>query len=147
MLLPLQEGQLLLPNTVVLEVVNYEQAEVEPIADAPQWLLGYQEWRQQHVPIVAFEVMLERAGVKLAERPRLAVCKTLGDNPERPFLAILLSSIPQLIYLTEDAIMPIKDEEDLGDLVQQQVLVGGQEAWIPDLSLLEWRLQEALTQG
>jgi chemosensory pili system protein ChpC len=147
MLLPLQDCQLLLPNTVVLEVVNYEQAEVEPIADVPDWLLGYQDWRQQRVPIIAFEVMLERASLKLSERPRLAICKTLGDNPERPFLAILLSSIPQLVQLTEDAIMPIKDEEDLGDLVQQQVLIGGQEAWIPDLSLLEWRLQEALSAG
>ncbi len=145
MLLPLQVGQLLLPNAIVLEVVNY--ADVQPIVNAPHWLLGYQDWRQQQVPVVAFEVMLERSPLELSERPRLAICKTLGDNPERPFIAILLAAIPQLIHLNEDTIVPLKhQDEELGDLVQQQVTIGNQEAWIPDLSLLEWKLQEALTQ-
>jgi chemosensory pili system protein ChpC len=76
----------------------------------------------------------------------MAVCKTLGDNPERPFIGILLSSIPQLVPLNEDNIVPLKHNDDgLGDLVQKQVAVGEQEAWIPDLNVLEWRLQEALT--
>jgi chemosensory pili system protein ChpC len=144
MLLPIQGAQLLLPNAVVLEVVNY--ADVQPIADAPHWLLGFQSWREQQVPVVAFEVMLERSSLELAERPRMAVCKTLGDNPERPFIGILLSSIPHLVPLNEDNIVPLKhNDEGLSDLVQKQVAVGEQEAWIPDLNVLEWRLQEALS--
>jgi chemosensory pili system protein ChpC len=92
--------------------------------------------------------MLERSSLELVDRPRMAVCKTLGDNPDCPFIGILLSSIPQLIQLDEDAIIPLKNrEEELGDLVQKQVAIGEQEAWIPDLNVLEWRLQEALSTG
>ncbi len=143
MLLPLQSARLLLPNAVVLEVVSYKA--LQPIEDAPEWLLGYQSWRERLVPVVAFEVLLERSTLKLAKRPRLAICKTLGGNRECPFIAILLSSMPMLVQLSEDVLVPLKKREELGALVQRQVTVGGHRAWIPDLNALEWRLQEVIS--
>ena len=49
-LLPLQSGQLLLPNISVSEVVGYGEPEEVP-KGAPDWLHGVMSWRHYQVPL------------------------------------------------------------------------------------------------
>ena len=142
-LLPLQDAQLLLPNASIAEVVGYQQP--AQIPGAPSWLLGFYEWRQERVPLVVFETLVERASPSVGHRARIAVCKTLGGNPRRPYIGLLLSAMPRLVRVTEDVIAPLDKPEDLGSNVKSQVTVSGETAWIPDLHALEWMVQEALS--
>lgn len=140
-LLPLRGALLLLPNASISEIVGYH--EPTPVKNAPEWLLGLQDWHQQKVPLVSFETLVGRGSEEVGHGARVAICKTLGDNPERPFIGIVLSSMPQLVRVTEDAIAPLSEEEDLGSAVLRQVAINNQAAWIPDLNALEWIVQEA----
>jgi chemosensory pili system protein ChpC len=142
-LLPLKGAQLLLPSASISEIVGYYKP--TPIAGAPQWLLGLFDWHQQKVPLILFEALVQKgSAAEIGHGARVAVCKTLGGNPERPFLGVVLSSMPQLVRVTEEVIAPLSGQEELGSVVQRQVVVNNSPAWIPDLNALEWVVQEAL---
>jgi chemosensory pili system protein ChpC len=141
-LLPLKGAQLLLPSASISEIVGYH--EPDAVAGAPQWLLGLLPWHQQKVPLISFETLVEKGAAEIGHGARVAICKTLGGNPERPFLGIVLSSMPQLVRVTEEVIAPLSEEEELGSVVLRQVVVNNRAAWIPDLNALEWVVQEAL---
>ena len=51
-LIQVAEARLLLPNATIAEVLSY--ADPEPVANAPDWLLGRIRWRGWQLPLVAF---------------------------------------------------------------------------------------------
>ena len=143
-LIPLHHGQLLLPNASVAEVVGYKEPEVLP--ETPDWLLGMVSWRRQQVPLVCFDSLSGMSPGDVAIRARFAVCNALGGNPERPYIALLAQSIPRLVRVSEDVIETDPEPVELGKPVQRQVLINGERAWIPDLDVVEWLVEEALTK-
>ena len=50
-LIQVAEARLLLPNATIAEVLSY--ADPEPVADAPDWLLGRMRWRGKLLTICA----------------------------------------------------------------------------------------------
>ena len=45
-------ARLLLPNATIAEVLSF--ADPEPVANAPDWLLGRIRWRGWQLPLLAF---------------------------------------------------------------------------------------------
>lgn len=142
-LLPLRGGQLLLPNASVSEVIGYRDPEPPP-DNAPDWLLGVMSWRQYPIPLVSFDSLLELSDTTVGARARIAICNTLNGNTERPYVGILLRSIPHLVRVIEPLITPMEQPGDIGEMVARKVRISGQEAWIPDLDALEQALEKIL---
>jgi chemosensory pili system protein ChpC len=142
-LLPLREAQLLLPNASVSEVVSF--TELTSVPDMPNWFLGILSWRQREVPVISFEELVEVPSDESRPSSKIAICNTLGGNPRRPFIGLLLSSMPKLVRVTQKVITPLDNEHDLGAAVKRQVVINGEEAWIPDMNSVEWVVQEALS--
>ncbi len=142
-LLPLNAAQLLLPNASVSEVVAFQ--DLTPASDMPEWFLGFQTWRFQEVPVISFEDLVETPSAAPGPRSRVAICNTLGGNPRRPFIGILLASTPRLVRVTQQVIAPQDNLHDLGSAVQREVVINGEDAWIPDMNAVEWVVQEALS--
>jgi chemosensory pili system protein ChpC len=142
-LLPLNKAQLLLPNASVSEVVAFQDLTTAP--DMPEWFLGFQQWRFQDIPVISFEQLVEAPYIDPGPRSRVAICNTLGGNPRRPFIGVLLASMPRLVRVTKEIVAPQTNLHDLGPAVQREVLVNGEEAWIPDINAVEWVVQEALS--
>ena len=140
-LLPLQAGQLLLPNTSISEVVGYRQPDSRP-EDAPEWLLGNMSWRQFQVPLINFDLLLDERQREIGNRARIAICNSVGGLAERPYIAILLRTIPRLARVTEETIAPLGGESI--PMIARHVSISGQEAWIPDLDALESELSRIL---
>ncbi|MCB1857750.1 MAG: chemotaxis protein CheW [Gammaproteobacteria bacterium] len=141
-LLPLQSGQLLLPNISVSEVVGYGEPEEVP-KGAPDWLLGVMSWRHYRVPLVAFESLLGMPEKEIGHRARIALCNTINQASTLPYTGFLLRTIPRLVRVTEGVIVPL-DEQDASPMVIRHVMVNDQEAWIPDLDALEQALVNIL---
>ena len=139
-LLPLQHGQLLLPNASVAEVVGYQ--EPEAVTDSPDWLLGLISWRQQGVPLICFDQLLGMPTEGRGQHARIAICNTLGNNPQRPHIAILTKFIPHLVRVSDANIEPVTDLVELGKPVLRQVLIDQENAWIPALDVVEWLVEE-----
>jgi chemosensory pili system protein ChpC len=137
-LVPVGNLRLLLPNATVAEVIT--QTPPEPVADAPDWLLGRIAWRGWRVPLVSF-THLAAAGEGDAELSvRVAVLKALGGNPKLPFIAVLTQGFPRLTTLNAELIIPTHDGNPLPAGVRAQVLVRDDVAMIPDLEWIEAEL-------
>ncbi|MCP3668802.1 MAG: chemotaxis protein CheW [Gammaproteobacteria bacterium] len=135
-LLPLNHGQLLLPNVAVSEVIGYLPPEPSE-ADAPEWLLGVMAWRKHQIPVISFDAVIGGELGEVGHRARVAVCNTLNGNQQHPYIGILLTSIPRLIRVNEETIASPEEEQNELPMIKQQVVIAGQNAWIPDLDALE----------
>ena len=139
-LLPLREGQLLLPNAAVCEVVSYRDP--EPLTDpGPEWVMGRFNWRNHAMPLVSFERLLQYQGGETGHRARVAVCNTLRGDELMPYIGILLHSAPHLVRVTEEIIAVQLDAQDQ-PMVKAAVSVNGVAALIPDLDALETALAD-----
>ncbi len=142
-LLPLQSGQLLLPNISVSEVVGYGDPEEVP-KGAPDWLLGVMSWRHYRVPLIAFDSLLGMPEKEIGHRARIALCNTINSASVLPYTGFLLRTIPRLVRVTEESIVPLDEQEEPRPMVSRHLMINDQEAWIPNLDALEQALVEIL---
>ena len=140
-LLPLQQGQLLLPNAAVCEVVGYREPDSQ-IEGAPGWLLGQFIWRDHSVPMVSFEQLMGQEMTGSGHRARVAICNTLNGNDLIPYIGIVLDSAPRLVRVVEDIVRQIEVPEDLGECVLNQIMVDDQLSLIPNLDAIEHLVAE-----
>lgn len=134
-LIPVGGERLLLPNATVAEIISYR----DPVAggdDAPAWLLGTISWRQRTVPVVALETLLG-GEYKGYTRGRIAVCYSLLDDSERPYLGVVSDGIPRLARVREEDIEPLPlSDADAQLPILARLRLKGEEALIPDLARL-----------
>jgi chemosensory pili system protein ChpC len=142
-LVPVGTLRLLLPNATVAEVITLPTP--EPVAGAPEWLLGRIAWRGWRIPLLSFTTLAgaEEGDGELASR--VAVLKALGGNPKLPFIAVVTQGFPRLTTLNAELIIPTHDGTALPPGVRAQVLVRDDVAVIPDLEGIETELVELLS--
>lgn len=141
-LVPVGQLRLLLPNATVAEVIT--QPTPEPVAGAPDWLLGRIAWRGWRVPLVSFTRLAgaEEGDAELSVR--VAVLKALGGDPALPFIAVVTQGFPRLTTLNAELIIPTHDGSPLPPGVRAQVLVRDDVAVIPDMEGIEGQLKQWL---
>lgn len=136
LLIPLAGASLLLPNTAVAEVVNYQAP--DRVADAPEWLLGLLTWRDRRIPVVGFEALAGAGAPQAVRQSRIAVLNTLNGDSALPYVAVLTQGIPQLRALDAEA---LEGEVTPRGVVHARVRIRGTEtALIPNLDELERRV-------
>ncbi len=140
-LLPLRSGQLLLPNSSVAEVIGYREPDVEGEA-GESWLVGWLTWRQLRLPLVDFDRLLGVSDETPGTRARIAICHTLGGDPEFPYIGLRLQSIPHLVRVSEETIT-LPEGEELPPMSLCRLQLNGQPALIPDLDALEQALNRS----
>lgn len=134
--LPLQTGSLLVPNSVVAEVISYR--EPEPVINMPDWVLGAVSWRQRSLYLLSFDRILGEPLREAGIRRRIAVCHTLRSDNTLPYVAILTNAIPRLVRISESVLEPLADDYATDELpITCALRVHDEEAWIPDLDRLQ----------
>ncbi|MFK5913364.1 MAG: chemotaxis protein CheW [Woeseiaceae bacterium] len=136
--IPLNNEIAVLPNAAVAEVIGYKEA--TPIADAPEWFLGYMEWREKRVPLISFEIMSGKAVTASQKNTRIAVLNTLNGNADLPYIAIVTQGIPSLAILQEEGLEAVEVEVTEGSVISAIIKVGGVDALIPNIDEIEQRL-------
>lgn len=144
-LITVTEGRLLLPNATVAEVITY--SDPEPVADAPDWLLGRIRWRGWRLPLLSFSRLAGWAREEGELGAKVAVLKLLGGDARRPFFALLTQGFPRLVTVSEGALVEQHDHEGLPPGVLSRVLLNDDAAVIPDLAGLERLIGKALAQA
>ncbi len=144
-LIQVADAKLLLPNATIAEVLSY--ADPEPVADAPDWLLGRIRWRGWQLPLVAFSRF---SGIAEDEQgglgSKVIVLKALGGDAKRPFFAVLTQGFPRLVTVTETALRDSKDDK-VPEGVLARVRLNEDDALLPDLATLEGRINEFLANA
>ena len=141
-LIQVAEARLLLPNATIAEVLSY--AAPDPVADAPDWLLGRIRWRGWQLPLVSFSRFAGLAEEQGGLGSKVIVLKALGGNPKRPYFALLTQGFPRLVTVTEATLAMLDDDGELPAGVLARVRLGENDAVVPDLAALEQRLHAAL---
>lgn len=134
-LLPLNDMNLVLPNTCIAEVINMQP--IEPIKKSAEWLLGRISWRGIHVPVISFEKANGVATVTNSKNTRIAVLNSLSGDKDIPFYGIVMQGIPKLLSLQMTDINAIKKPGVKLPIAQQQAMVNDVAAVIPDQEKIE----------
>lgn len=141
-LIQVADARLILPNATIAEVLSY--ADPEPVADAPDWLLGRIRWRGWQLPLIAFSRFAGIAEEHGGLGSKVIVLKALGGDAKRPFFAVLTQGFPRLVTVTEEALATAADDDGVPEGVLARVRLNEDDALLPDLAALEMRIGEAL---
>ena len=141
-LIQVADARLLLPNATIAEVLSY--ADPEPVADAPDWLLGRIRWRGWQLPLVSFSRFTGIADERGGLGSKVIVLKALGGDAKHPFFALLTQGFPRLVTVTEAALAAQGDDAAVPEGVLARVRLNEDDALLPDLVTLEERIGEAL---
>ncbi len=138
-LIPLQGGNVVLPNSAVAEIVRYRDPHIdtESTATAPKWFVGQFEWRNQQIPIVSVEAAMG-VGDDDHVPEQLVILRSLGLKSDLPYIAITARSVPRLVSIDRSNIVKEQDSDDKQlPFVLSHVLVNKEKAVIPDIDALE----------
>ena len=127
--------RVLLPNATVAEMMS--RVAIEPIADAPRWLLGQIAWHGWQVPLLSFARLTGLGDEVVGGHNKVVVLKALSGNAQRPYYALLTQNFPQLISVPRDGLLADASEETLPEIVHMRVLLGEKSALLPNLDALE----------
>lgn len=133
LLLPLADGQLLVPVDTLSEVIAIQA----PVAayDAPDWYLGELNWREQRLPLISFEVLRGQPLSSATDNGRIAVLNSGNPRGDLPFFALVLQGTPRLVRVTPEELAGRDQPCSSGELMH--VALSGEEAVIPDIPALE----------
>jgi len=138
LLLPLAGSTLLLPNATVAEVIRY-QGKPKSVDNAPDWLLGWMDWRGLTLPLISFEALEGEPLPPPSEQ--IAVLNVTSEQARLKFCALLLQGFPRPLQVDEQ--LP-RNDEPLSPLELCAVsLPNGKTGKIPNLPALEQKLLAA----
>jgi len=132
MLIPLQQNYLLLPNSTIAEVI--------PRTGLDQEQASTVNWRDQSLPIVHLEQLLETNPNTELMGNKLCIVNSVNTENNIEFYAIPCNGSPQLITLNHAALQ-LTDDENNSPYLHCQIKIGNKVAFIPDLDQLEMRLE------
>lgn len=139
-LIPLAGMSLLLPNTCIAEVIAHK--EPQPVDGAPEWLLGFIDWRGVRVPVISFEAVGGGERAQTDRRSRIVVLNGIGGDDDLPFFALVAQGIPRLMQLDATTISTAPQPESSHPMALQHTLVQEMVAIIPDQDKLEGMIKQ-----
>ena len=132
---------LLLPNVCVAEILRRGSSQLRH--EAPAWLLGNLDWRQQQFPLLSFDLLSEfgDADALLSDgdsaHRSIVVLNRSRTSSGLPFYAITSTATPRLIRVSAEDVQPARMDVPFNPELGLPVIVLGEEAMVPNLAYLE----------
>jgi len=137
---PLEGGNLLLPNIAIAEVTGYQP--LDPIQNGPDWLLGTLRWRARLLPVVSMESLCGFAAPRGKPGAHISVLNSVVEDSTLPFYAMVTAQIPRLINVDAGKLSdPRQAVRSLPDTVTDCIRIGNEEALIPNLEIIQKRVE------
>ncbi len=139
LLLPLESGTLLLPNSVVAEIVP-AQRHRRGSGTLPEWYIGHIEWRGTSLPLISLESLADSAAREFPAKMSFVVLHRLSDaTDDEDYYAVSIDGIPHFQFIDETAMQPVSTVPN-NPYVAHEVNIDGASAMIPDLDAIERKL-------
>jgi len=133
LLLPVMDGNLLLPNAAVVEVLSYP-AVTAADTDTPDWILGYFEWRNLSLPLISWGHLLGQDVTEdQGQRKRVVVCHLFSADKKQSFVGVEVRGLPSLVPVTKAGLQAEDDSADAETCTLGTVKIQDVSARIPDL--------------
>ena len=144
-MISVNQGRLLLPNASIAEVITF--SEPEPVAGAPEWVLGQIRWRGWRLPLLSFSRFAEWSDEEASVGAKVVVLKALGGNPKLPYFAILSQGFPRLVTVSTAALQETHSVKELPLGIHSLVTLNGDPAAVPDLLSFELLIDKAINKA
>ena len=134
MLIPLQKRYLILPNSLIAEVLP-----MPSLVDTRQpndFLLGQYPWQTQSIPILDIETLIDKRPTAHQHAKKLCVLYSITEHSLEAY-AIPCYGALQLIHLSPNAIDISQEVAEVTDYIHCHVFIGNQIAIIPNLDNIE----------
>ncbi|HEX7031050.1 MAG TPA: chemotaxis protein CheW [Gammaproteobacteria bacterium] len=135
LLMPVQDGRIIVPRAAVAEVMGYTKPKNRP-DDAPDFVLGFIEWQRQQIPLISYEAARGRGVPELGRRTRIAVVFGIGGHLKPDVFAVVTQGYPYLVRVNENVLQSEEMEAD-EPLILARVRMANEKPYIPHLERLE----------
>jgi len=137
----LTEGHVLLPNSAVAEVLEFETP--EPFKQGPAWLLGELAWRGWQVPVISYQRLIDdKAGNAITPKARILIIKTLGNSSQINYIGLVIQGLPKLKTVTMESLQE-QQTNKLPKALFSRVSIDDLPALIPELGYLTRIVEQA----
>lgn len=102
--LKLANLNLLLPDIMVEEI--FWPSQVKPIADSPDWFMGYFDWAERRIPLISFESLNGLEGREFLEGKAVAIINGSVNYNHLPYYGVLIEDKTQIVPLKKKSIAP-----------------------------------------
>lgn len=133
LIIPLERGSLLVPNSCVAEIISYTQ--LLPVENAPEWQIGNIQWREIVLPCISFEKLKGETVDAYSQKDRIAIFNTITDKVEKRFYGMIIRGIPRLARIVQEEL--VEEEKELSSFEKACVQFNGEPSSIPDLEAIE----------
>lgn len=137
-LLPLRQGNLLLPHSSMVEIIPERIS--KPLENAATWVLGLITWNNEEIPLLELETAFGIQSSIKPKRPRLVVIPSLTTQHGYKYLAIRTTGVPTMIQLTGDELLDKQDSTLNQQYVQFYGELQGRSVIVSDIVKLESEL-------
>lgn len=144
MLLPLNTDAMLVPDIMVMEICA--AGSMQLAVDAPDWFVGYRQWRGYKVPVISFEALNGAMPVDPSRLSKLAIIKSTVEHDYLPYYALVISDTPAVFEISGDSVM-LEEGRPRGRAEVQSVALEGRTAGIPNTEWIESHLLTYLLQN
>lgn len=138
LVLPLYGMSLLVPNTIIAEVIDYKPAEAA--GHMPEWMVGMLSWRGRNVPVISFERLLGQDTGSYHEGHRYIICNTLNGNSRMPFFALEIQGIPHLT-MVKNSMLEYDSEGKREPAVLASLRLSEESVIVPNIDVMEKMLE------
>ncbi|WP_067582287.1 chemotaxis protein CheW [Endozoicomonas ascidiicola] len=140
-LLPIQQRPLLIPAVCLAGNTDY----IRPEDNYPEldWLLGDIRWRGEKVPVISFERMNKGRFTEFSATNRIAIINRTTKGSSYGFYGLVVQGIPQPLTIVKEELR--NSAEEAGPMEQHRVILKDIPASIPNLTLLEQALEQAVS--
>lgn len=140
---PLKAGNVLFPNSVVAEILNYSLP--EPLKKAPAWVLGEMAWRGWQVPVINVDLLINEGSStsnSATSKSRILIIKTLGESTQVNYIGLVIEGLPSLKKVTAQSLIE-KRTDGLPETIFSEVTIDDLQAFVPELGSLTRLVEEA----
>ena len=142
-ILNLPSAKIVLPYSSMIEVLPF--ATPLKLENVPSWVVGTLLWRSLNVPLIALDRLIHEVETEIDAYTRIVMINTLGDDPQLPYLGLLVTDAPRLTSLGRmDVILDKTAKSTVQTGVLSWVIVRQEPAIIPDISAIEQVLSTLL---
>jgi chemosensory pili system protein ChpC len=136
-LITLQGGKVLLPNTTVSEIISYVAPET--VKDKPEWYLGAIRWKGYRLPLVSLSALMGWPGSASSGTAKISILKALSGETKMPYYAILTLGFPRLVNVAADQLL---DDNEHNSEYSHSAFLNDESVSVPDLDNVEKLIRE-----
>ena len=138
LLLPLQIGPMLVPNSVIAEIVPAQRHHPETAIEQP-WVLGTVEWRSMVLPLLSLERLCDTAPYEFPIKVPFVVLHRLNQTSGHNYYAVTIAGIPHFQFVSAEALQT-RGTNDY-PYMSHGVEFRGENTLIPDFDAIEERVE------